>query len=107
MAKLLQLQEPPTAVIANNDLIALGAMQVASEKGYRVPEDISIMGIDDVYAASLAVPPLTTMRKQKYEIGKKAAELLHSRLSGENNAPPNAIKFPCQLVVRGSTRNIL
>ena len=107
MAKLLELQEPPTAVIANNDLIALGALQVASEKGYKVPDDLSIMGIDDVYAASLAVPPLSTMRKQKYEIGKKAAEILHSRLSGENNDPPCAIKFPCQLVVRGSARSIL
>lgn len=105
MKRLLELPEIPTAVIASNDLIALGALQVSNEMGYQVPKDISIMGIDDIYAASLSIPALTTMRKQKYEIGQKAAEILITRMGpgDEKPAHPSEIRFPCHLIVRGST----
>lgn len=105
MCRLLELAQIPTAVIASNDLIALGALQVANEMGYQVPKDISIMGIDDIYASSLSIPALTTMRKQKYEIGQKAAELLLTRMGLADDVllAPREIRFPCHLVVRSST----
>ena len=105
MKRLLELAQIPTAVIASNDLIALGALQVANEMGYQVPKDISIMGIDDIYASSLSIPALTTMRKQKYEIGQKAAEILITRMGSGDEVlrTPSEIRLPCHLVVRGST----
>lgn len=103
MKRLLELDEIPTAVLASNDLVAIGALHVANDLGYRVPEDISIMGMDDIYAASLTIPPLTTMKKQKYELGKQAAGLLLKRLHSLDGGPPQKISLPCQLVVRGST----
>ncbi len=80
MAQLLDLPNPPTAVLASNDVIALGAMHLARERGCRIPDDISIMGIDGIYAASTTLPPLTTIEKQKYELGNQAARLLISRI---------------------------
>jgi LacI family transcriptional regulator len=104
MRRLLELSEIPTAVLASNDLIALGALQVAHEMGYQVPKDVSIMGIDDIHAASLSIPALTTMRKPKYEIGQKAARLLLERMQNTNDSlAPRISKCPCQLVVRAST----
>lgn len=104
MEQFLNHQEIPTAILASNDLIALGAMQVATENGYDVPRDISIIGIDDIHAASLTNPPLTTVRKMKYDIGCKAAEILLSKLSEDKSSPPQVIKIPCQLIIRGSTQ---
>lgn len=103
MKRLLELETPPTAVLASNDLIAIGALHVAAEMGYRVPEEISIMGIDDIYAASLTIPPLSTVRKQKYETGQQAAAMLLERMHGEGPQQARQVKIPCQLVVRGST----
>jgi DNA-binding LacI/PurR family transcriptional regulator len=103
MRQLLELDKPPTAVLASNDLIAIGALHVAAEMGYRIPEDISIMGIDDIYAASVTIPPLTTVRKQKYELGCQAARLLLDRIQSKGPPEPQKVKIPCQLVVRGST----
>jgi LacI family transcriptional regulator len=104
MTRLLQLPEKPTAVLASNDLIALGALQVANSMGYQVPKDISIMGIDDIYAASLSIPALTTVRKDKYQIGQLAASYLLDRMNpGVDKVKPQILKVPCQLVVRGST----
>lgn len=106
MRALLGLSDLPTAVLASNDLIALGALQVCSEMGYHVPEHISIMGIDDIYAASLTIPQLTTMRKQKYEIGQTAARRLLERIKGADDSPKR-ITLACQLEVRGSTGKLL
>ncbi|MBI9048911.1 MAG: LacI family DNA-binding transcriptional regulator [Anaerolineaceae bacterium] len=104
MTQLLQMPEKPTAVIASNDLIALGALQVANSMGYQVPKDISIMGIDDIYAASLSIPALSTVRKDKYQIGKIAANYLIQRMTAAVEQGKQQIsKVPCQLVVRGST----
>jgi len=103
MRRLLELEPHPTAVLASNDLIAIGALHVAAEMGYRIPEDISIMGIDDIYAASVTIPPLTTVRKQKYELGCQAARLLLDRIQSKGPPEPQKVKIPCQLVVRGST----
>jgi DNA-binding LacI/PurR family transcriptional regulator len=103
MSQLLTLAQPPTAVFAANDIIALGAMQSAAAMGWRIPQDISIIGMDDIYMASTASPTLTTIAKPKYEIGVQAARLLLARLEKGMDAPRQSIRLPCELLVRDST----
>ena len=103
MQQLLRLPGPPTAVLAANDILAIGALHAAAAQNLRVPEDISIMGIDDIYAAGSMIPPLTTIAKQKYEIGCRAASFLLERIRGQYTGPPRHCLMPCHLVVRSST----
>lgn len=103
MRQLLNLPQPPTAVFAANDIIAIGAMQTANSLNWRIPEDISIIGMDNIYMASTALPPLTTIAKPKYEIGVQAARLLLARLEPGSELPTQSVRLPCELVVRGST----
>jgi len=78
------LAEPgPTAVFAANDLTALGLVRAVSEGGLRVPEDLSVVGFDDIEAAAYARPPLTTVRQDFGELGRAAVRLLLGRLAGE------------------------
>jgi LacI family transcriptional regulator len=102
MHRLLALSAPPTAVFAGNDLMALGALVAAREAGVRVPEDIAIVGYDDIPEASVAVPALTTVAVPKYEMGRVAAELLLARLRGEGSQQPQRIELPHRLVIRAS-----
>lgn len=103
MQRLLMLSAPPTAVFAANDVLAIGALKAAQSMHWTVPDDVSIVGMDDIYAAAMTSPALTTIGKPKYEIGATAAKLLLTRLQG--TAPPDArhIKLPCQFIQRGST----
>lgn len=103
MQQLLQLSPLPTAVFALNDLMALGAMRAAQQHGLSVPEDISIIGMDDIYAAATMNPPLTTIAKPKYEIGAAAAHFLLDRLNGRTPVQQRHQLLPCRLIVRGST----
>jgi DNA-binding LacI/PurR family transcriptional regulator len=103
MHYLLSLDEPPTAVFAANDILAIGALKAAQAMKWRVPHDVSIVGMDDIYAAATTSPSLTTVVKPKYETGKKAAELLLAHMSGDHVDAVQQIKLPCELVVRGST----
>lgn len=103
MTYLLKLDEAPTAVFAANDMLAIGALKAAYALGWKVPEDISIVGMDDIYAAAITQPPLTTVAKPKYEIGCRAAELLIQALRSPRRSPPEHIKLPCQLARRGTT----
>lgn len=102
MKKLLTLQPRPTAVLGSNDLIAIGAMQAAFEHGLTVPQDISIIGIDDIYASSLVVPALTTVAKPKREVGAKAAECLLEHMDGKSPSEPRKCVLPCHLIIRDS-----
>lgn len=103
MSQLLTLAHPPTAVFAANDIIALGAMQATAAMGKRIPQNISIIGMDDIYMASTSSPTLTTIAKPKYEIGVQAARLLLARLENGLDAPAQSVRLPCELIVRGST----
>ena len=102
MQRLIGLNPRPTAVLASNDDIAIGALHAAVTRGLNVPQDVSIMGIDDTFAASLTIPPLSTVEKPKYQIGYRAADLLLDRIRGEQGAP-HRFAIHCHLVVRGST----
>lgn len=92
----------PTAVIAFNDLIAIGLMQAAAEQSVRVPEDLSVAGFDDIFGSELISPPLTTVRAQLVEAGESAVVDLLASLDGDELAA-DARLLETRLVVRGST----
>jgi DNA-binding LacI/PurR family transcriptional regulator len=102
-ATLLQQPDRPSAIFAANDVLALGAMQTARELGLHIPGDLSVIGMDDIYAAATAIPALTTVAKAKYDTGAKAAHLLLDRLSTDAVIAPRRHVVPCHLVIRGST----
>ena len=99
--RLLELDEPPTAVLYANDLMAVAGMSVARERGLRLPRDLSVIGFDDIELAAHLVPPLTTIRQDPAPWGRAAAELLLAAVDGEPPTPPPL--EPDRLVVRGST----
>ncbi len=80
MQRLLATARPPTAVFAGNDLMAIGALAVARRSGRRVPQDVAVVGYDDIPEAATTVPALTTVRVPKYEMGLAAAGRLLERL---------------------------
>lgn len=92
----------PTAVIAFNDLIAIGLMQAAAEQGVRVPEDLSVAGFDDIFGSELISPPLTTVRAQLVEAGENAVVALLTSLDGDEPTTDTHL-LETRLVVRGST----
>jgi LacI family transcriptional regulator len=99
--KLLQMGEPPTAIFAANDQMALGALGAALEHGLEVPRDLSIIGVDDIEAAALVDPPLTTIKQPTYEMGETAVKLLMGILKGEEQAERKVL-LRTQLVERRS-----
>lgn len=99
--KLLSLENPPTAVFCSNDYLALGAMKGARELGFSLPEDLSIVGFDDIQIASYVIPELTTIRQPAYEIGKLGAELLLHHIGGQMK--PVQQMMESSLIVREST----
>ena len=101
--QLLRLHGRPTAVVAHNDIMAIGAMKAFGDSGLRIPEDVSIVGFDDIALASYAHPPLTTVSNPKDQMGRAAAELLLRLLSHEMVDWSNPSPLPVHLVVRGST----
>ncbi|QNF30906.1 MULTISPECIES: LacI family DNA-binding transcriptional regulator [Metabacillus] len=82
--KLLALENPPTAVFAFNDEMAMGAIKAAKDSGLKAPEDLAVVGFDNVKMSSVIEPNLTTINQPKYEIGKKAMELLLKLINGES-----------------------
>jgi LacI family transcriptional regulator len=100
--ELLKLPERPTAVVAHNDLIAIGAMKAFMEAGLRIPNDISVVGFDDIAAASYVQPPLTTVAYPKRQMGRAGIEMLLERLSSEEKMLTGTLKLPVELVVRAS-----
>ena len=99
--QLLELAEPPTAVFAASDLMAAGALRAASELGVRVPDDLAVVGFDDIAIAGLIQPSLTTVRQEMHAIGKAAAEGLGRMIDDPETKPVRQI-VPTRLVVRSS-----
>jgi LacI family transcriptional regulator len=102
MQRLLALSARPTAIFAANDMMAMGAILAIQEAGLSVPQDIAVVGFDDIPTARLVNPPLTTVAQFQVELGRRSAELLFERLNGA--APPHGrtIEMPYQLVIRKS-----
>jgi LacI family transcriptional regulator len=101
--QVLALNPRPTALIAANNFIAIGALKAVHAAGLDVPEEIAMAGFDDLPAALVVEPFLTVAVQPAYEMGRQAAELLFSRLSGANTAPPQEILLPVEIVVRQSS----
>jgi DNA-binding LacI/PurR family transcriptional regulator len=101
MEQLLSLPEPPTAVFCYDDMTALGALSTITRRHLRVPEDISVVGFDDLLIASYTQPPLTTIRQPKRLMGRLAGETLLNLLAGTR--PPDTRTLPTELIVREST----
>jgi LacI family transcriptional regulator len=99
---LLELPEPPTAIFAFNDNIAIGAIQAARALGMRVPQDVSIVGFDDVENATIVTPALTTVRQPLAEMGRTAVSLLNRLLDGHGFETLH-VELATRLVVRDST----
>ncbi|WP_165947140.1 LacI family DNA-binding transcriptional regulator [Micromonospora sp. 15K316] len=102
MHQLLTLPERPDAVFCANDLAAIGAIDAAHEQRLVVPDDVAVVGFDDVDAATIVNPPLTTVRNPAYDIGRTAGELLLSRMDGSYDGDGRTVVLPCPLIVRGS-----
>ena len=101
MRHLLALAEPPTAVFAASDMMAVGAIKAVVEAGLRVPEDIAVVGFDDIQLAELVSPALTTVRQDKRALGMAAARSL-VQLIDEPGTAPHVSVLPVELVVRRS-----
>lgn len=102
MQRLLELTKPPSAVFAANDLMAMGAMAAIRKARLNIPDDIAVMGFDDIPSARLIHPTLSSVAQQQRRMGQRAAEMLFERLSG--NAPPTgrSEEIPYQLIFRES-----
>jgi DNA-binding LacI/PurR family transcriptional regulator len=102
MAALLRLGKRPTAIVASNDWTAIGALRAIHAAGLRVPEDISVVGFDDIPLATYTSPPLTSVRMSAGDVGSTAFEALF-RLIGGERLEGDIYQVPTRLVVRGST----
>jgi LacI family transcriptional regulator len=101
MLELLEA-DAPTAVVAGNDLLAIGCYDALDDLGLECPRDVSVVGFNDMPFIGRLRPPLTSVRVPQYELGVEAARLLLDRLSGRSTTP-RSVLLPVTLVVRGST----
>ncbi|GGD35639.1 LacI family transcriptional regulator [Microbacterium faecale] len=100
-AVLLDLEQPPTAIFAANDISAMELIRVANARGVRVPEDLSVVGFDDIPEAIAMTPSLTTIRQPLEDMGRAAVDLLVRMM--DDDAAPTHIRLDSDLVVREST----
>jgi len=100
--QLLKLPARPTALLAINDLLAIGALRAASDLGLRVPDDLSLVGYDDIPLSSYLTPRLTTSSKDMVEVGRKAVELLLARIQDPERSQQR-VEVQARFIVREST----
>jgi LacI family transcriptional regulator len=105
MINLLKLKERPTAVFAACDKVAIGAINAIKDSGLSVPDDISIIGFDDIELAKYTTPKLTTIRQNSVEIGKSAVDLLVKQINEKADLKINKI-IPVELIERDSCKKI-
>jgi LacI family transcriptional regulator len=103
-ALLLALPERPTAIFAANDVSAIATISAARAAGLRVPEDLSVVGFDDIPEASQCTPPLTTVKQPIREMGERAVELLIRLIRGAEEPAGTHIMLATSLVERASTQ---
>lgn len=94
----------PTAIFVGNDMMAMGVINAASEHGVMIPQDVSLIGYDDIHIAKFMTPPLTTIHQPKYRLGKAAVETLLHKLAHQERAP-QVVQLEPELVVRTSIKN--
>jgi len=107
MKSILSLKERPSAVFAANDIMAIGGISAIYESGLRIPEDISLIGFDDISFAKMTYPKLTTISQPMYETGKVATELLFQRIDNlSESLPPQKVVLSHNLVIRETTQAV-
>jgi LacI family transcriptional regulator len=102
MRRLLALASPPSAALCANDVTAFGAVAAIRDAGLRVPDDISVVGFDDIPSAAQFYPPLTTVRQPLQQIGRSAVNSLLALIAGIEPASP-LVTLPTELILRAST----
>ena len=100
--QLLKLPEHPTALIAINDLLAIGALRAATDLGLHIPTNLSLVGFDGIHLSEYLVPRLTTVRKDSIGVGREAVKQLLVRINGPE-LPRQKVSVPPHLVIREST----
>ena len=105
MERLMQLKEPPRAVFCANDMSAIGALRYLSQNGYKVPQDMALVGYDDITVASLVTPALTTVRQPVMELAKIGTQILLERMEMKegDTYSPKSVVLKSELLVRDST----
>jgi DNA-binding LacI/PurR family transcriptional regulator len=104
-SELLALDEPPTAIFAGSDQQALGVYEAARQRGLRIPQDLSVVGFDDLPAARWVSPPLTTIRQPLADMGRVAAEMLGDLIEGVP-LRSQRVELSTELIVRESTARL-
>jgi LacI family transcriptional regulator len=102
---LLSLPDQPTAIFVSNDVMAFGVMEAVRDRGLRIPDDVSIIGFDDIPQAASVYPPLTTIRQPLAEMGATATRMLLELINNPDQ-PAQRIELPTELIVRASTRTM-
>ena len=101
------MRQRPTAIFASTDDAAIGFIRTVRDAGVRTPEDVSVVGFDDLDYASVIEPPLTTMRQPRAELGRLAAEDLLARMGpGAPVTPPTRARLRCEPIERASVSRI-
>ena len=95
----------PTAICAGNDLVAIGAMRALKEAGLRIPDDVSVVGYNNIWVSSLLSPPLTTVETPLFEMGREAFKVLLGLITGDEEMNYR-VTLPNRLVMRGSTSKL-
>ncbi|MLK19772.1 DNA-binding transcriptional regulator CytR [Salmonella enterica subsp. enterica] len=103
LKQLLEQPLPPTAVFCHSDVMAQGALSWAKRQGLKVPDDLSIIGFDNIALAEFCDPPLTTVAQPRFDIGREAMLLLLDQMQGQNVSSGSRL-MDCELIIRGSTR---
>ena len=104
-SKILELKERPTAIFSGNNLLTLGALEAIHAKGIKIPEEISIIGFDDMPWSISLNPPLSAVRQPGFDMGRKAAEMLYERILNPNSIKEKVI-LKTELMLRKSTTRI-
>lgn len=100
--ELFELKEPPTAVFCISDLVAVGAIKELKRQGFKVPEDVAVVGFDNNSIAPMYEPSITTIAQPRYDIGKITMEIMLERIKGNVNSS-HIVKLEHELIVREST----
>ena len=103
--ELLKLNDRPTAICTGNDLMAIGAMRALKEAGLRIPEDISLVGYNNIWVTSLLAPPLTTVETPLFEMGREAFKVLLGLINGDENINYR-VTLSNKLIIRESTARL-
>ena len=101
MERILASSNRPTAIMCSNDLTAIGVLQKSYRAGFRIPQEMSIIGFDDIQMARMMIPPLTSIQVSRLEVAKMAVKALRAHI--EENSPQREYTIDTRLVVRESS----